>query len=197
MSGTEIVLAERLARQPIRCASPDWRTPLGFHLLGIKPPSFFSDQEYPMPKSTTSTTGRAGTAGGHQTRRSALRALAGASVLLRPTIGAIAGSLKDPIFAAIESHKAAYEARKAASFAIDDLIHNPEAREVSEAEWDALEQAHENENAAFDALLTAPPVTSLGMRAIIAHLISIDDGRLSHEMRQLLALLLESPLLSF
>jgi hypothetical protein len=168
-----------------------------FTFSGSKPTSFFSNQEYPMPKSTTSIIGRAGTAGGHKTRRSALRALAPASVLLRPTIGAIAGSFPDPIFAAIERHKAAYEARKAASFAIDDLIHNPDAREVSEAEWDALQQAHENENAAFDALLTVPPATSLGMRAIIAHLISIDDGRLSHEMRQLLALLLESPLLSF
>jgi hypothetical protein len=67
---------------------------------------------------------------------------------------------------------------------------------VSQAEWDALQRAHENENAAFDALLTAPPETSLGMRAIIAHLISIDDGRLSQQMRRLLALLLESPLLA-
>jgi predicted methyltransferase len=67
---------------------------------------------------------------------------------------------------------------------------------VSEAEWDALERAHENENAAFDALVTTPPETSLGMRAIIAHLISIDDGPLSQEMRRLLALLLDSPLMT-
>jgi len=65
---------------------------------------------------------------------------------------------------------------------------------VSKAEWDAYDRAHENENAAFDALLTAPPETSLGMRATIAHLISIDDGRLSQEMKRLLELLLSSPL---
>ena len=76
---------------------------------------------------------------------------------------------------------------------MQDLISE---REVSKAEWDAYDRAHENENAAFDALLTAPPETSLGMRATIAHLISIDDGRLSREMRRLLTLLLECALLA-
>ena len=98
---------------------------------------------------------------------------------------------------AIGLHKAAYEAREATSLAIDELINNPEGRAVSEAEWDAWERAHENENAAFDALLTAPPETAAGMRAIIAHLISIDDGRLSRKkMRQLLTLLLKSRVLA-
>ena len=76
---------------------------------------------------------------------------------------------------------------------MQDLISE---REVSKAEWDAYDRAHENENAAFDALLTAPPETAAGMKAIIAHLISIDDGRLSQEMRRLLELLLNSPLLA-
>jgi len=149
-----------------------------------------------MSKNTPSSKGGAMSADGHKTRRAALRALAGASVLVVPTIGAIAGSFRDPIFAAIERHKSAYEARGATSFAINDLINTPEGRAVSEAEWDALERAHQNENAAFDALLTAPPETAAGMKAIIAHLISIDDGRLSQEMRRLLELLLNSPLLA-
>jgi hypothetical protein len=76
---------------------------------------------------------------------------------------------------------------------MQDLISE---REVSKAEWDAYDRAHVNEDAAFDELLTAPPETSLGMRAIIAHLISIDDGRLSQEMRRLLELLLNSSLLA-
>ena len=54
---------------------------------------------------------------------------------------------------AIGLHKAACEAREATSLAIDELINNPEGRAVSEPEWDAWERAHENENAAFDALL--------------------------------------------
>jgi hypothetical protein len=145
-----------------------------------------------MSTHTVPLNGRLMTADGHKTRRAALRVLAGASVLVVPTIGAIAGSFQDPIFVAIERHKSAYEAREATSFAIDDQINNPEGRAVSEAEWDALERAHENENAAFDALLTAPPESAAGMRAIIAHLISIDDGRLSRKMSQLLALLLKS-----
>jgi hypothetical protein len=149
-----------------------------------------------MSKNTLSTKGGAMAADGHKTRRAALRALAGASVLVVPTIGAIAGSVQDPILPAIARHKAAYETALALSFAIDDLINTPEGRAVSEAEWDALERAHENESAAFDALLTVPPETAAGMRAIIANLVSIDDGRLSRKMRQLLALLLKSQVLA-
>ena len=148
-----------------------------------------------MSEHAASPEGGAIAAEAHKTRRAALRTLVGASALAIPTIGASAGARPDPILAAIERHKAAYEAALALSFAIDDVIYTPE-REVSEAEWDALQRAHENEDAAFDALLTAPPETSLGMRAIIAHLISIDDGGLSPKVRQLLALLQKSRLLA-
>ncbi len=76
---------------------------------------------------------------------------------------------------------------------MDDVINT---REVPDAEWDALwdalDRARKDEDAAFDVLLTSAPETSAGMRAIIAHLIGLDDGRLSKEMRQLLALLLKS-----
>jgi capsular polysaccharide biosynthesis protein len=109
-----------------------------------------------------------------------------------PTIGSIASALGDPIFAAIERHKAAYEARDATRFAMDDVINT---REASQAEWDAYERAHENEDAAFNDLLTNAPETSAGTRAIIAHLISLDDGRLSQKMKRLLTLLLKSRLL--
>ena len=105
-----------------------------------------------MSKHTVSTKGGAMAAEGHKTRRAALRALVGASALAIPTISSIAAALADPIFAAIERHKAAYDAREAASFAMDDVINT--SREVSDAEWDAYERAHENEDAAFDELLT-------------------------------------------
>jgi hypothetical protein len=130
-----------------------------------------------------------------QTRRAALRALAGVSALAIPTIGGIASGLPDPILTAIERHKAAYEAALALSFAIDDAIHTPEGREVSDAEWDAYYRAREHEEAVFDELLAGAPETCGGMQAIIAHLIGIDDGRLSRTMRQLLALLLKSRVL--
>ncbi len=149
-----------------------------------------------MSKHTVSTEGGAIAAETHKTRRAALRALAGASALAVPVIAASGFMLPDPVFAAIERHKAAYEACEATSFAIDDLINDPEGREVSEAEWDALERAHKNENTAFDELVTVTPETPAGMRAIIAHLIRIDDGRLSDKMRQLLSLLQKSSLLA-
>ncbi len=149
-----------------------------------------------MSKATVSPESESTTSEGHATRRAALGVLVGVGALGIPAIGSIASTLGDPVFAAIARHNAAFEARKAARFAIDDQINNPEGCEVSEAKWDAFQRAHENENAAFDALLTAAPETSLGMRAITAHLIRIDDGRLSLEMRRLLALLRDSPLLA-
>jgi hypothetical protein len=77
------------------------------------------------------------------------------------------------------------------------LINNPECREVSQAEWDANERARAAEDAAFDELLmTGAPKTAAGMRATISHLISLDDGRLTQKMRQLLALLQNSPVLA-
>ena len=74
-----------------------------------------------MSKHTVSTEGGAIAAETHKTRRAALRALAGASALAVPVIAASSFMLPDPIFAAIERHKAAYEACEATSFAIDDL----------------------------------------------------------------------------
>jgi hypothetical protein len=108
-------------------------------------------------------------ADGHKTRRAALRALAGASTLAVPTISAIADAFSDPIFVAIEEHKAACCAREATSFALDDLMNNPEAPVVSDAEWDAYDRARATEDAAFAELLTRVPTTAAGMRAASAH----------------------------
>ena len=149
-----------------------------------------------MSNHVVSPKGRAMAAEGYKTRRAALRALVGAGALAVPAIGSIAAASGDPIFAAIERHKAAFDAREAASFAIDDLINNPEGRELSQADWDAYERARDNEDAAFGQLLTGAPETVDGMRAIIAHLVSLDDGRLSEKMRQLLALMLQSRVLA-
>jgi hypothetical protein len=143
-----------------------------------------------MSKHTVPPEGKPVTAEGYKTRRAALRALVGASALAIPAISASASALPDPIFTAIERHKAACNALDATRFAMDDIINT---RETSQAEWDAYDRAHENEDATFHELLTDAPKTAAGTRAIIAHIISIDDGRLSQKMRQLLALLLKSP----
>jgi hypothetical protein len=129
----------------------------------------------------------------HKTRRAALRTLAGVSALAIPIVTASASARPDPIFTAIRRHRSAYQSLEATRVAMQDLISE---REVSKAEWDAYDRAHENEDAAFDELVTDGPKTPAGMRAIIAHLISIDDGRLSRKMRQLLELLLKSQVLA-
>jgi hypothetical protein len=147
-----------------------------------------------MSKRTVPNEDGAKTAEGHKTRRAALCALAGASALAIPTISAIADGFSDPIFVAIERHKAAFKAREATSFALDDLMNNPEGREVSQAEWDAYDRARATEDAAFDELLTGTPTTAAGMRAALAHFIGFDDGRFSEKMRRFLATLVKSPL---
>jgi hypothetical protein len=147
-----------------------------------------------MSNHAVSTKGGAMAAEGHKTRRSALRALAVASALAIPTISSIADAFSDPIFVAIERHKAAYDARKATSFALDDLMYNSEGRGVSDADWDAHDRARASEDAAFDELLTRAPTTAAGMRTALAHFISFDDGRFSDEMRRFLAALVKSPL---
>jgi hypothetical protein len=91
-----------------------------------------------MSKHTVSTKGGAIAAEDQKTRRAALRTLAGASVLAFPTISVTARALPDPIFVAIERHKVACNAREAKSFALDDLMNNPEGREMSDAEWYAM-----------------------------------------------------------
>jgi len=130
---------------------------------------------------------------GRKTRRAALRALVGASAFAIPSIGSVASTLRDPIFTAIARHKAAHDALYATRFAVDDVMYNPE-REVSDAEWDAYDRAHTKEDEAFDELIAGAPTTFAGMRAIIRHLMDLDDGRLTQKMRHLLALLLHSPL---
>ena len=129
---------------------------------------------------------------GRKTRRAALGALVAAGALAIPTIVSIASSFADPIFSAVARHKSAYDAAVALRFTIDDIINNPEGRGVTEAEWEACDRAWEDEDATFDQLLACPPRTLAGTRAIIAHLLYLDDGRLSAKMKRLLALLLRS-----
>jgi hypothetical protein len=77
----------------------------------------------------------------------------------------------------MEHHQAACNARGTTSFALDDLMNNPEAREVSDADWDACDQAR-----AAETSCTRPPTTAAGMRAALAHFISFDDGRFSEKI---------------
>src|SRR5579863_5015268 len=107
--------------------------------------------------------GGAVAADGHKTRRAALRALVGASALAVPTISSVARALPDPILIAIERHATALGRHEATWISID-LAAN--SREVSEAEWDAHDQARKDEDAAFDELIARVPETSAGMRAI-------------------------------
>jgi hypothetical protein len=125
-------------------------------------------KEHVMSKYTVSNEGGAISAEGHAARRATLLALVGPSALAIPTIGFMPSALGDPIFAAIERHKVAYEAALTLSFAIDDLINNAESCEVSEAEWDAHDRASENEDTAFDALLTGAPENSADAKAAIS-----------------------------
>jgi hypothetical protein len=145
-----------------------------------------------MSKHIVSAKGGAMPAGGHTTRRAALGALAGA--LATPTITLFAAALPDPIFAAIERHKAAWAAVGAMTRAVDEVAAIREGREITQADWDASERGSAMEEHALNAILNTAPTTAPGMRAAIQYLVGYDDGRLPDNIGKFLVTLLKSPL---
>jgi hypothetical protein len=77
-----------------------------------------------------------------KTRRAALCTLAGVSALAIPIVTASVSARADPIFTATRRHRSAYQSLKATRSAMQALISE---REVSKAEWDTYDRAHENE----------------------------------------------------
>jgi hypothetical protein len=132
---------------------------------------------------------------GGKTRRVALAASIAVGPFAMPAIGAITDSFVDPTFRAIPSRRAAYDAALALRFAIDDLINNSAALEVTAANWYAYDRAIASEDATFDDLLSCARQTLAGIRATIAHLIYLDDGRITEKMRRLPSPLLQSAVL--
>jgi hypothetical protein len=129
----------------------------------------------------------------HKTRREALGALASVGALTIPATNPLATPV-DPIFGAIERHKAACAEVNKLLPTIDEVLALLNASTVSGADWVVYERAVQSRERAFDTLLATPPTTTEGMRAAIAHALSFEDGYLNEFARPLLVALLKSPL---
>lgn len=136
----------------------------------------------------------------HLSRRSALvaslsavPAFAGMAIIARPSLASAGNS--DPVFAAIERHKAAWRAFGVACDLTDTVRAEKEDRVVTEADEAVYEAANEAEREARDAVFATPAQTPAGLRALIEHYIEYDAGLMDEVAAAFLASSLHSPLL--
>lgn len=101
----------------------------------------------------------------------------------------------DPIFAAIERHKAAWRGFMLTCDLADEVRAQQEGREVTEADTAAYEAASCNAAAAFEALIGTVPTSTAGARAAVAYLVEYDHGCVPQNSGRYLATLLRSPVL--
>ena len=113
-------------------------------------------------------------------------ALTGPSLAAAPSL--TLQSPPDPILAAIERHKKAFDIFADASVAADE--------NASEANEAALARATAAEREALDALYQTPPQTAAGMRAAVAHFVEYDMGCVPECSGRFLSTLLRSPVLA-
>ena len=130
----------------------------------------------------------------HADRRAVLEAiLAGSACFSVPwSLGANA-SLADPVYAAIERHRQAYDVFMGQTnwATVYDRINTDEEAAARHRRYCELETAEEG---AFRALLATRPTTKAGAIACVEHV--ADCGPATDEMRTWLAMLAESPLAS-
>jgi hypothetical protein len=123
------------------------------------------------------------------------RAVLGAVMATLAPLSALA--LADPVYAAIERHRQAYDAfmdvwgGAHGGLALCDRAKIDETAVAELRRFSELETAEEE---AFHALLATRPVTKAGAIACVEHV--ADCGLATDEMRTWLAMLVESPLVS-
>jgi hypothetical protein len=98
----------------------------------------------------------------------------------------------NPIFAALERHRAAWDAVLATADPADEVLAWQEGRTVSEAD----EAANDAENAAKEALMNTTPLTLAGVKAAIAHFVAWDEGCIPETSGEYMSTLLRSPVFS-
>jgi hypothetical protein len=147
-----------------------------------------------MLNRTDSADGGVTRANGHITRRHVLTRLASAGALAVGT-GAPTGASTDPIFAAIERHRAAWRASGDLCRAIDEVAAAHRGQRVGQADWDAFERASSNAEKALEELLATPPQSLDGIRVAITYILDFDSGCIADLARPFLTTLLKSPIL--
>lgn len=128
------------------------------------------------------------------TRRAVVAGLAAAPVAALPAIANKIPADADPIFAAIERHKAA-EARYCAACGLtDEAAAQNEDRVVTAEDHAEFTAAAVNSDDALDAFLSTTPMTVAGVRAFLRH--CIDEESLEQDLGEALETLLRSPVLA-
>jgi hypothetical protein len=129
--------------------------------------------------------------------RRAVLGILTAGACLSPPLWAGAGALvADPVLAAIERHRRAYDAFMEVwgQTNVSDLYDRAKADQGAAAELGALRELEIAEETAFHELLSTRPATKTSAIACVKHV--ADCGLASDEMRAWLAMLVESPLAS-
>jgi hypothetical protein len=130
-------------------------------------------------------------------RRAVLGAILTASACLSvASWGSSSASVADPVVAAIERHRRAYNAFVAVwnQTPVLALYDRAKADEGAAAELRRFRELETEEEAAFSSLLATRPATKASAIACVKHV--ADCGLATDEMRTWLAMLVESPLLS-
>ncbi len=128
------------------------------------------------------------------TRRAVVAGLAAAPVAGLPAIASEIPADADPIYAAIERHKAA-EARYCAACGLtDEVAAQDEDRVVTAEDHAEFTAAQINSDDALDAFLSTTPMTVAGVRAFLRH--CIDEESLEQDLGEALETLLRSPVLA-
>jgi hypothetical protein len=130
-------------------------------------------------------------------RRAVLGAIATASACLSvPSWGAAGGFVADPVLAAIERHRQAYDAFMDVwgKTHVLTLYDRAGADEGSAAELRRFRELETAEEELFSALLATRPATKAGAIACVEHV--ADCGLATDEMRTWLIMLMESPLVN-
>jgi hypothetical protein len=113
-----------------------------------------------------------------------------------PSWAGAAALVADPVPAAIERHRRAYDAfiEVWGQTSVSDLYDRAKAEEGAASELRRFRELETEEEAAFSALLATTPGTKASAIACVKHV--ADCGLASREMRAWLAMMVESPLAS-
>jgi hypothetical protein len=130
-------------------------------------------------------------------RRAVFGSILTAGACLSVPSWAGAGALvADPLLAAIQRHRRAYDAfiEVWSQTNVSDLYDRANAEEGAASELRRFRELENEEEAAFSSLLATRPATKASAIACVKHV--ADCGLASDEMRAWLAMLVESPLAS-
>ena len=114
-----------------------------------------------------------------------------------PVVQAAPANLADPVYAAIEAHREAYDVFMDVwdrTRGMMDLYDRAETDKAAAAERRRFSQLEMAEESTFNALLATRPTTKAGAIACVEHV--ADCGLATEEMRAWLAMLIESPLVT-